>query len=144
MGLIPRYLPFISNNNGVRHLRHALALDERRVKFLPSFVQGGKNGADMDVSPGPVVQDKPEHDDKPGMDAPGADSDHAGAEKAKTGGNDAHNGKRKPNKRQQSAQKRFEDFVNAREPPCDALEVWFTGVHAGTPPLPPLPHICPR
>ncbi len=37
VGLIPRYLPFVSENNGIRHLRHALALDERRIKFLPSY-----------------------------------------------------------------------------------------------------------
>ena len=37
VGLVPTYLPFISENNGIRHLRHALALDERRIKFLPSY-----------------------------------------------------------------------------------------------------------
>lgn len=37
VGLIPRYLPFIAENNGIRHLRHALALDERRIKFLPNY-----------------------------------------------------------------------------------------------------------
>lgn len=42
VGLIPRYLPFTTENNGVCYLRHALSLDERRVKFLPSFCFGGK------------------------------------------------------------------------------------------------------
>ncbi|EKM57152.1 uncharacterized protein PHACADRAFT_208293 [Phanerochaete carnosa HHB-10118-sp] len=37
VGLIPRTLPFVYMNNGVRHLRHALSLDERRVRFIPSF-----------------------------------------------------------------------------------------------------------
>ncbi|CAL1694110.1 unnamed protein product [Somion occarium] len=37
VGVIPRYLPFIHENSGIRYLRHALALDERRVKFLPQF-----------------------------------------------------------------------------------------------------------
>ena len=37
VGYIPRTLPFVYMNNGVRHLRHALSLDERRVRFLPSF-----------------------------------------------------------------------------------------------------------
>ncbi|TCD62857.1 hypothetical protein EIP91_006338 [Steccherinum ochraceum] len=37
VGVIPQYLPFIHENTGVRHLRHALALDERRVKFLPQY-----------------------------------------------------------------------------------------------------------
>ncbi|KAI0684957.1 hypothetical protein BC835DRAFT_1386911 [Cytidiella melzeri] len=37
VGAVPRYLPFVSENNGIRHLRHALALDERRIKFLPNY-----------------------------------------------------------------------------------------------------------
>ena len=37
MGAIPRYLPFVHENSGIRYLRHALALDERRIKFLPSY-----------------------------------------------------------------------------------------------------------
>ncbi|KAI0078127.1 hypothetical protein K474DRAFT_1771218 [Panus rudis PR-1116 ss-1] len=37
VGLVPRYLPFITENNGIKYLRHALALDERRIKFLPSY-----------------------------------------------------------------------------------------------------------
>lgn len=37
VGMIPRYLPFIAENNGISHLRHALALDERRIKFLPNY-----------------------------------------------------------------------------------------------------------
>jgi len=37
VGFIPHYLPFIHENTGVRYLRHGLALDERRVKFMPQF-----------------------------------------------------------------------------------------------------------
>ncbi|KAL4252467.1 hypothetical protein ABKN59_002783 [Abortiporus biennis] len=37
VGLLPKYLPFVHENTGIRYLRHALALDERRVKFLPQF-----------------------------------------------------------------------------------------------------------
>ncbi|TCD61534.1 hypothetical protein EIP91_008278 [Steccherinum ochraceum] len=37
VGIIPHYLPFITENNGIKYLRHALALDERRIKFLPSY-----------------------------------------------------------------------------------------------------------
>ncbi|KAF8878547.1 hypothetical protein BD779DRAFT_1447634 [Infundibulicybe gibba] len=33
VGLIPKHLPFTSSNRSVRTFRHALALDERRVKF---------------------------------------------------------------------------------------------------------------
>ncbi|KAJ3528507.1 hypothetical protein NM688_g7989 [Phlebia brevispora] len=37
VGTIPQYLPFISEDDGIRYLRHGLSLDERRVKFLPTF-----------------------------------------------------------------------------------------------------------
>jgi hypothetical protein len=35
--LIPKHLPFSGANNAVVNFRHALALDERRVKFMPFF-----------------------------------------------------------------------------------------------------------
>jgi len=37
VGLIPKHLPFSGANNAVVNFRHALALDERRVKFMPFF-----------------------------------------------------------------------------------------------------------
>ncbi|KAF9040238.1 hypothetical protein BDZ89DRAFT_1100225 [Hymenopellis radicata] len=37
VGVFPRRLPFTASNTHVRHFRHALALDERRVRFIPSF-----------------------------------------------------------------------------------------------------------
>ena len=47
VGLIPRHLPFSGSNNAIVHFRHALALDERRVKFIPSFhTSGGKPKAE--------------------------------------------------------------------------------------------------
>ena len=42
VGLIPKHLPFSGSNNAIMHFRHALALDERRVKFVPSYCTGGK------------------------------------------------------------------------------------------------------
>ncbi|KAF9645435.1 hypothetical protein BDM02DRAFT_3101283 [Thelephora ganbajun] len=42
VGLIPKHLPFSGSNNAILYFRHALALDERRVKFFPSFCTGGK------------------------------------------------------------------------------------------------------
>ena len=41
VGLIPRHLPFCGSNNIISHFRHALSLDERRVKFIPSFCTSG-------------------------------------------------------------------------------------------------------
>ena len=37
VGLVPKHLPFSGSNNAILHFRHALALDEHRVKFIPFF-----------------------------------------------------------------------------------------------------------
>lgn len=37
VGVIPKRLPFTTFNTHVKHFRHALALDERRVRFKPNF-----------------------------------------------------------------------------------------------------------
>ncbi|PSR72581.1 hypothetical protein PHLCEN_2v11574 [Hermanssonia centrifuga] len=37
VGLVPHHFPYVHENRAVRYLRHALALDERRVKFIPQF-----------------------------------------------------------------------------------------------------------
>ncbi|KAK0243756.1 hypothetical protein EDD85DRAFT_171967 [Armillaria nabsnona] len=37
VGVFPRRLPFTTSNVHVKHFRHALALDEHRVRFLPAF-----------------------------------------------------------------------------------------------------------
>ncbi|KAI0756457.1 hypothetical protein C8Q80DRAFT_1264510 [Daedaleopsis nitida] len=39
VGLFPRTLPFADSNHAIRVFRHALALDERRVRFQPSLYQ---------------------------------------------------------------------------------------------------------
>ena len=37
VGLFPEQLPFSSTNRTIAHFRHAIALDEHRVKFIPSL-----------------------------------------------------------------------------------------------------------
>ncbi|KAI4517926.1 hypothetical protein K525DRAFT_242848 [Schizophyllum commune Loenen D] len=37
VGIIPKRLPFTLSNTHIRYFRHALALDEHRVRFQPSF-----------------------------------------------------------------------------------------------------------
>lgn len=44
VGLIEIYMPFSGTNNAVLYFRHALALDEHRVKFRPFFRASGKPG----------------------------------------------------------------------------------------------------
>ncbi|KAG2353991.1 hypothetical protein BDR07DRAFT_1342129 [Suillus spraguei] len=36
VGIIPKRLPFTASNNNIRYFRHALSLDEHRVRFKPS------------------------------------------------------------------------------------------------------------
>lgn len=50
VGLIPRHLPFSGSNNAVVTFRHALALDEHRVKFIPSFSTGGRTKEERAIS----------------------------------------------------------------------------------------------
>ena len=40
--MVSKDLPFCRTNNAIAHFRHALALDEHRVKFTPSFYKSGK------------------------------------------------------------------------------------------------------
>jgi Uncharacterized alpha/beta hydrolase domain (DUF2235) len=35
--MIPRRLPFTTSNTHVKYFRHAIALDEHRVRFAPNF-----------------------------------------------------------------------------------------------------------
>ncbi|ESK92370.1 hypothetical protein Moror_4580 [Moniliophthora roreri MCA 2997] len=37
VGVIPKRLPFTTSNTHVKYFRHAIALDERRARFMPNF-----------------------------------------------------------------------------------------------------------
>jgi len=102
VGMIPKHLPFSGSNNAIEHFRHALALDERRVKFIPSFCTGG--APKREKGEGNV----PEHSDVASVDS--------------------HN---KIERRERSgASSRFELQVNHMTgPPTDVEEVFFAGAH---------------
>ena len=62
VGLISKHLPFCNSNNAILHFRHALGLDERRVKYIPSlyFDEEPENGGDeirTNDSTGPKVEE---------------------------------------------------------------------------------------
>ncbi|KAF8899389.1 hypothetical protein BD779DRAFT_1431850 [Infundibulicybe gibba] len=65
VGVIPKRLPFTTSNTHVKHFRHAIALDERRVRFKPNFwnrpapgqVHRGTKRGDM-----PKSRPKPHHE----------------------------------------------------------------------------------
>lgn len=48
VGWTDSQLPFCSSNNAIQYFRHALALDERRVKFIPTFWGGGYEPEEKD------------------------------------------------------------------------------------------------
>ncbi|KAI0081423.1 hypothetical protein K474DRAFT_1656566 [Panus rudis PR-1116 ss-1] len=104
VGIIPHYLPFIHENTGIKYLRHALALDERRVKFHPQFCVEPKRKIQKQqlerMQENAAVNDTAHHD-------------------------------RPIPERHKTIQKAFEDEVNARHglKQTDVLEVWFAGAH---------------
>ena len=115
VGLIPRYLPFTSNNTGVRYLRHALALDEHRVKFIPSF----------------CVDGKPDGDEKVDDDLSRAVSATAVSPVTNGNGNGKDSDvKKRKKQREMTASQVYEREINKNET-TDVQEVWFSGVHCG-------------
>ena len=59
VGSIPQYLPFVAEDNGIHYLRHALSLDERRVKFLPTFSANSRKKVPHPSGPiKPIIKQK--------------------------------------------------------------------------------------
>ena len=104
VGLIPRYLPFTSENTGIRFLRHAIALDEHRIKFLPQF-----------------CVDVPRKAEKKS-----ADKKTAHADDSKSGDKLSEKAPRKVADRENNG----EAYAN-EEQASNVQEVWFSGVHCG-------------
>ena len=48
VGLISKRLPFCDSDDAILYFRHALGLDERRVKYIPSFYFDGEPGSQRD------------------------------------------------------------------------------------------------
>ncbi|KAF9259355.1 hypothetical protein L218DRAFT_1003914 [Marasmius fiardii PR-910] len=110
VGLVPKRLPFTTSNTHVRYFRHALALDERRVRFKPNFWQhqppGQKN---LGLPPGsmPKVR-RPER----------------GIRKGRTDGTDP------PECKSTKSLKELERrYSGGGDYGTDVEEVWFAGCH---------------
>ena len=103
VGLIPKHLPFSGSNNAILHFRHALALDEHRVKFVPFFCTGGKpkeQATETTVSDPRISEDS-----------------HHKIERRQRSG----------------ASHEYEAHVNSMTgPDTDVEEVFFAGAHCGT------------
>ena len=105
IGWVSKHLPFCGSNNAITHFRHALALDERRVKFIPSFYAGGK--AERERADSKVSEDSESINEK---------------------------GHHKIGKRQRFERSyEYELYINAMNgQETDAEEVFFSGAHCGT------------
>ena len=121
VGLIPKRLPFVSNNTAIRCFRHAVSLDERRAKFKANlYNRPTEEEAALGVQPGEMA---------PPSTAPTPASMTLEAmQKWKKW---AMNGKT-PAELEEEQDDRFETEYD----PCDhdttetdVLEVWFSGCH---------------
>jgi hypothetical protein len=103
VGLVPKHLPFSGSNNAIVHFRHALSLDEHRVKFIPFFCTG-----------------KPKRD---ATDSKASQPDDAASQ------NHRHKVERRQHSEGSQAEE-YENHVNALTgPDSDVEEVFFAGAH---------------
>ncbi|KAF7973793.1 hypothetical protein HWV62_14282 [Athelia sp. TMB] len=75
-------LPNTVSSEHICHFRHALALDERRVKFLPEYCRGGSGPADSDKTSVPHIKEvwfTGTHSDIGGGNVSNADMKRSGA-----------------------------------------------------------------
>jgi len=106
VGLLPRYLPFVSSNSSIRYFRHAVALDEHRVKFAPSYYRRSRDQDQAHLNDWELQQIDGSH----GAHVPnGTDDDDEHTD------HPIHPDK--PEKKIHKSQK------------TDSLEVWFAGAH---------------
>jgi len=116
VGLLPRHLPFVSSNNAMRCFRHALALDEHRAKFVPSFLHFSEQDEDdeetayTDGSNSPVT---------PATPAIGNSDFLSPLRMTRTASAASDT----------TLVESFKPKKSAAEAATDAKEVWFAGVH---------------
>ena len=107
VGIVPRTLPFTASNTSIRYFRHAISLDERRVKFKPNY----NRLHCLDDQKGT----------KPGEMPPSVQSQWR-ARLKKMRNIRSHKDKVLPDEV-------YDDVPTA----TDVVEVWFAGCHSGNP-----------
>ncbi|KAL5495495.1 hypothetical protein ACEPAI_958 [Sanghuangporus weigelae] len=115
VGLIGKELPFTGTNSAIRVFRHALALDEHRVKFLPNFYHNAllAEPREPEIAGSPHLSGLPKT-----ISDIGQKDAHAG--------HTPDPGMRK----HRSDSERWEATINAKTGvKTDAFEVWFAGCH---------------
>ncbi|GJJ14558.1 hypothetical protein Clacol_008823 [Clathrus columnatus] len=117
VGLIPHRLPFTSSNSSIRTFRHAVSLDEHRVKFKANlYNRPTAKEANLGTKPGEM----------PKSGTPGDDT--IIAENPST-----HDIPKHQRARTKSSWRINEAIFDAKDPSAvqktDVLEVWFAGCH---------------
>ncbi len=146
MGLIPQTLPFTKSNNAIRTFRHALSLDEHRVKFIPSLHQtlDPETAKHYDfVAPRPppptMKKTRPNTLKKTNRISNSLRKSARGvgdmllrqSEEVKTVFENAIGMHSEDQLSPDSEREHLEQLYYDRSKPTDTLEVWFAGCHCG-------------
>lgn len=120
VGILPRHVPFTKNNTCVKTFRHAISLDEHRVKFKAnlfdkSITEEGKNS---DISYTPLSQHFTNL------------KKSFGHMKRKTREELELNIDKKDDDKYNKGSK-LQDKYTDKSKKTDVLEVWFAGCHTG-------------
>ena len=114
VGVIPHpSLPFVQSNDAIRVFRHALALDERRVRFKPALYRYTHTKDALGIHPG---------------DMPRNDTTWAVADPEELQPLLFQNYREQHRSREASE----EQFCKGHAHKTDSKEVWFAGCHCGT------------
>ena len=124
VGIIPKRIPFTKHNTALKTFRHAISLDEHRVKFIPFFCVDGKIKKEQQDR----VHDIARLYNQSRAHATGVEDGHIGGDETTQNGTLTH--RNKP-KREVSERNVFESLVNKGQM-SDVQEVWFSGVHCGS------------
>lgn len=119
VGIIPKRLPFTTANNNIRYFRHAISLDEHRVRFKPNLwtrptEEHKKCGVKHEHMPRSIRRHLPkrqEHDSKGSPDS-----------EATKGSNHHHES-------QDEMERRFTTIDLEPISETNVEEVWFAGCH---------------
>lgn len=148
VGLIPRRLPFTTNNTAIKTFRHAISLDERRAKFKanhynrPNKVEQGLGTQPGEMPhPGQTEDEgyygvlEREEEQEAGQKAKpthasgtstGTDAKTRGSLLSRVSGTSKHSG---GHHKQRRMERQFSEQETQLE--TDVLEVWFSGCHCG-------------
>ncbi|KAG2353993.1 hypothetical protein BDR07DRAFT_1550880 [Suillus spraguei] len=117
VGIIPQRLPFTASNNNIRYFRHALSLDERRVRFEPSlFIRPNEERKERGVKPDHMPRSIRRY-------LPNRQISES------KGSPDSATSKKSHHQDQDEMERRFATISAEPITETDVEEVWFAGCH---------------